>query len=91
MDGSNETLLRSTYRMGEIGRTRSIDSARIVVDFSDAKKMMGVISGGHASRQFHAGQKSYLADWFDGKLSPWWLAPSGQLEGGSMLQLQPAR
>jgi penicillin amidase len=89
--GSNETLFRSTYNMGEIKRTRSIDSARMVVDFSDPEKMKGVIAGGHASRQFHASQKSYLADWLNGELGDWWLTPPVESVAASTLVLHPAR
>lgn len=91
MPGSNETLLRSTYTMDDMTRTRSIDSARIVMDLADTNSMRGVVSGGHAARQFHSRQKTYLEQWLGGGLSKWWLGAPPPGEQVTDLTLAPKK
>jgi penicillin amidase len=74
VSGSGETLNRGQYSLNE-GPYKSqwFSSLRMVADMSDDKKIMGSISGGNASRQFHPYFKSQLAGWLEEEWVPWWL------------------
>ena len=87
VSGSGETLNRGQYSINE-GPYRSqwFSSLRMVADLSDNEKMMGSISGGNASRQFHPYLTSQLEGWLQETWSAWWI-DRDQVEAHSQHQL----
>ena len=77
VSGSGETLNRGQYSLNE-GPYQSqwFSSLRMVADMSDDQKVMGSISGGNASRQFHPYFKSQLTGWLNQEWVPWWFDKS---------------
>ncbi len=71
--GSGETLNRGQYSLSN-GPYESqwFSSLRMVADLSDDEKVMAVVSGGSAARQFHPFFKSQLGAWRAEKWLPWW-------------------
>lgn len=72
---SGETVQRARYAFGTNYDTRFFASLRFIADFADDRKVMAVVSGGVAERQFGPHQSDQLEVWLAGRLLPWWFAP----------------
>ncbi len=72
--GSNQTLNRGGFSKNKdhAYETGWFSSFRMVADMNDQEKMMGVISGGSASRILHPYYKSQLEQWKTGEWIPYW-------------------
>ena len=72
--GSGETLNRGQYALnGGPYESQWFSSLRMVADLNDSEKVMAVVSGGNAARQFHPHFKSQLDAWRSEQWHPWWL------------------
>jgi len=80
--GSNQTLNRGGVVKNKAHEfeTSWFSSFRMVADMNDPDKLMGVLSGGSASRIFHPYYKSQLEKWKTGKWIPYWLSKEKVLE-----------
>lgn len=80
--GSNQTLNRGGFNKNreQVYETSWFSSFRMVADMNDKEKLMGVVSGGSASRIFHPYYKSQLEMWKTGKWIPYWLSEEKVLE-----------
>ena len=76
MSGSGSTLLRGLSPFMRGFDVQFFASMRLVADLGDDEKVEAVISGGVVDRQFHPHQKDQLSAWTEGRLLPWWFAPS---------------
>lgn len=89
--GSGETLQRGHYvpKDGPYS-VSSFASLRIVSDLSDDEKVLAIVSGGNAARQFHPFFKSHLDIWLNNQWSYWWLDPEKIAEQSKhKLELMP--
>ncbi len=80
--GSNQTINRGGFikREDHVYETSWFSSFRMVADMGDDEKIMGVVSGGSASRIFHPYYKSQLEQWKTGTWIPYWLSQEKVLE-----------
>ena len=80
--GSNQTLNRGGFVKNKEHdyETSWFSSFRMVADLDDDEKMMGVVSGGSASRILHPYYKSQLEQWKTKKWIPYWISEKKILE-----------
>ena len=74
--GSNQTLNRGAFVKNTEREfdTSWFPSFRMVADMSDDEKMIGILSGGSASRIFHDYHVSQLQKWHKGEWIPYWIS-----------------
>lgn len=74
--GSNQTLNRGAFvkNTEREFNTSWFPSFRMVADLNDNEKMIGILSGGSASRIFHDYHDSQLQKWHDGEWIPYWIS-----------------
>lgn len=74
--GSNQTLNRGAFVKNTDRKfeTSWFGSFRMVADLNDNEKMIGILSGGSASRVFHPYYKSQLDKWNAGEWIPYWIS-----------------
>lgn len=71
--GSNETINRGSYKTKNFPYTiKNTASLRMVADFSDDNKVMGIVAGGNAARTGHPSMTSQLEAYINGGWIPWW-------------------
>ena len=80
--GSNQTLNRGGFikNSDHEFETSWFSSFRMVADMADQDKMIGILSGGSASRIFHPYHKSQLKLWNDGEWIPYWISEDRIME-----------
>lgn len=80
--GSNQTLNRAAFVKNTDREfdTSWFPSFRMVADMADNEKMLGVLSGGSASRIFHEYHDSQLEKWNNNEWIPYWISKEKVLE-----------
>ncbi|MFO7706638.1 MAG: penicillin acylase family protein [Desulfobacterales bacterium] len=72
--GSDATLCRGIYDFGAPYKVSISASLRMVVDFADPDKIMAVLPGGVAGRQFDPHTTDQVAPFMNGEKRYWWFS-----------------
>jgi penicillin amidase len=72
--GSEESLCRGIYDFGAPFRVAISASLRMVVDLADADKILAVLPGGVAGRQFHPYTTDQIESFMNGAKMHWWFS-----------------
>ena len=74
MDGSSETLYRSTYKLSSLYDVKVTAALRIVVDMGDPDKFLAVLPAGVTDRLFDPHARDQIEAYQSGTLQYWWFS-----------------
>lgn len=72
--GSGDTLCRTKFTYDDPSRVKVMASLRMVVDLGDPHKILAVLPGGVAGRQFDPHTTDQIASFIDGNPVYWWFS-----------------